>query len=130
MLFAQTGRQIPDRRWKRYKLAAGHVGAHAPERSNAAALELVGLAGNDDAFARQLSAGQRKRATLARLWQSPAPLWLMDEPYANLDLQGIELVNALVQGHLDAGGASLVTTHGAYAAPPVRTRELRLGATT
>ena len=32
-----------------------------------------------------------------------------------------------VQGHLDDGGASLVTTHGAYAAPPVRTRELRLG---
>lgn len=98
-----------------------------PARSIAAALDLVGLAGYDDALARQLSAGQRKRASLARLWLSPAPLWLMDEPYANLDLQGIELVNALVQGHLDDGGASLVTTHGAYAAPPVRTRELRLG---
>ena len=101
-----------------------------PERSIAAALELVGLAGYDDAPARQLSAGQRKRVALARLWLSPAPLWLMDEPYANLDLQGIELVNTLVQGHLDEGGASLVTTHGAYAAPPVRTRELRLGGTT
>jgi heme exporter protein A len=100
-----------------------------PERSIADALDLVGLAGYDDALARQLSAGQKKRASLARLWLSPAPLWLMDEPYANLDLQGIELVNALVQGHLDDGGASLVTTHGAYAAPPVRTRELRLGGT-
>lgn len=97
-----------------------------PERSIAQALDLVGLAGYDDTLARQLSAGQKKRASLARLWLSPAPLWLMDEPYANLDLQGIELVNALVQAHLDDGGASLVTTHGAYAAPPVRTRELLL----
>ncbi|HEX2083543.1 MAG TPA: heme ABC transporter ATP-binding protein CcmA, partial [Xanthomonadaceae bacterium] len=55
-----------------------------------------------------------------------APLWLLDEPYANLDLDGIELVNRLVRAHLDAGGAALVTTHGAYAAPPVRTRELVL----
>lgn len=98
-----------------------------PERAIDVALDLVGLTGYDDALARQLSAGQRKRVSLARLWLAPAPLWLMDEPYANLDLQGIELVNTLVQGHLNDGGASLVTTHGAYAAPPVRTRELRLG---
>ena len=92
------------------------------------ALALVGLAGFEDALARQLSAGQRKRLSLARLWLSPAPLWLMDEPYANLDLQGIELVNRMVQAHLRAGGAALVTTHGAYAAPPVRTRMLLLRA--
>lgn len=91
------------------------------------ALALVGLAGFDDALARQLSAGQKRRASLARLWLSPAPLWLMDEPYANLDLEGIELVNRLVRDHLQSGGAALVTTHGAYAAPPVRTRELVLG---
>lgn len=91
-----------------------------------AALDIVGLAGYDDALARQLSAGQKKRLSLARLWLSPAPLWLLDEPYANLDLDGIALVNRLVQAHLRDGGAALVTTHGAYAAPPVRTRELVL----
>ncbi len=90
------------------------------------ALAIVGLAGYEDALARQLSAGQRKRLTLARLWLSPSPLWLLDEPYANLDLQGIELVNRMVQAHLREGGAALVTTHGAYAAPPVRTRMLLL----
>ena len=95
-------------------------------RSLEAALDMVGLGGYDDAPARQLSAGQRKRLSLARLWLSPAPLWLMDEPYANLDLPGIELVNRLVQAHLREGGAAVVTTHGAYAAPPVRTRALRL----
>lgn len=91
------------------------------------ALAMVGLDGYEDALARQLSAGQKKRLSLARLWLSPAPLWLLDEPYANLDLQGIELVNRMVQAHLREGGAALVTTHGAYAAPPVRTRTLVLG---
>jgi len=107
-------------------------GLHGRRRSQLPehAMALVGLAGYEDALARQLSAGQKKRLSLARLWLSPAPLWLLDEPYANLDLEGIELVNRMVQAHLRDGGASLVTTHGAYAAPPVRTRMLLLGAKT
>jgi heme exporter protein A len=92
------------------------------------ALDRVGLAGYDDALARTLSAGQKKRLSLARLWLSPARLWLLDEPYANLDLDGIALVNTLVEEQLAGGGAALVTTHGAYAAPPVRTRLFQLGA--
>lgn len=100
----------------------GRRRAQLPEN----ALAIVGLAGYEDALARQLSAGQKKRLSLARLWLSPAPLWLLDEPYANLDLEGIELVNRMVQAHLRDGGAALVTTHGAYAAPPVRTRMLTL----
>ena len=90
------------------------------------AMALVGLAGYEDTPVRQLSAGQKKRLSLARLWLSPAPLWLLDEPYANLDLEGITLVNRMVQAHLREGGAALLTTHGAYAAPPVRTRMLTL----
>jgi heme exporter protein A len=90
------------------------------------ALTVVGLAGFEDALVRTLSAGQKKRLGLARLWLSPAPLWLLDEPYANLDLAGIDLVNRMVSLHLREGGAALVTTHGAYAAPPVRNRELVL----
>ena len=91
------------------------------------AMGIVGLAGYEDALVRQLSAGQKKRLSLARLWLSPAPLWLLDEPYANLDLEGIDLVNRIVSAHLRDGGAALVTTHGAYAAPPVQTRMLVLG---
>ena len=87
---------------------------------------MVGLAGHEDTLARQLSAGQNKRLSLARLWLSPAPLWLLDEPYANLDLDGIDLVNRMIAAHLRDGGAALVTTHGAYAAPPVPTRTLVL----
>ena len=103
-------------------------GLHGRRRGQvpASALGIVGLAGYDDVLARQLSAGQKKRLSVARLWLSPAPLWLLDEPYANLDLDGINLVNRMVQAHLRSGGAALLTTHGAYAAPPVRTRMLVL----
>ena len=99
-----------------------------PKQTADAAMAIVGLAGFEDAAVRTLSAGQKKRLGLARLWLSPAPLWLLDEPYANLDLDGINLVNRMVQAHLRSGGAALITTHGAYAAPPVRTRMLELGA--
>ena len=94
----------------------------------ASAMAIVGLGGHEDTLVRNLSAGQKKRLGLARLWLSPAPLWLLDEPYANLDLEGINLVNRMVQAHLRSHGAALITTHGAYAAPPVRTRMLELGA--
>ena len=91
-----------------------------------AALAEVGLAGYEDTPARRLSAGQNKRLALARLRLQEAPLWLLDEPYANLDLDGIALVNRLIQGHVAAGGSVLLTTHGAYAAPPVPVRTLTL----
>ena len=93
-----------------------------------AALAEVGLAGHEDTPARRLSAGQNKRLALARLRLQGAPLWLLDEPYANLDLDGIALVNRLIQGHVAEGGSVLLTTHGAYAAPPVPVRTLTLAA--
>jgi len=73
----------------------------------------IGLAGYEDEPVRRLSAGQKKRAALARLLLLPATLWLLDEPYANLDRTGIELVNRLLARHATEGGAALVTSHGA-----------------
>ncbi len=78
-----------------------------------AALDEVGLAGYEDEPVRRLSAGQKKRAALARLLLLPATLWLLDEPYANLDRHGIALVNRLLEQHVAAGGAVLVSSHGA-----------------
>ncbi|MBK9495965.1 MAG: Cytochrome c biogenesis ATP-binding export protein CcmA [Alphaproteobacteria bacterium ADurb.BinA280] len=96
--------------------------------SPASALAAVGLAGFEDSPARTLSAGQRKRLALARMLSIPARLWLLDEPYANLDLPGIDLVNRLIAHHLHRGGGALVTSHGAYATGAVRTRTLILNA--
>lgn len=64
--------------------------------------------------ARNLSAGQRKRCALARLLLSEADLWLLDEPYSNLDVEGVELVDRLLVRHLEGGGAAVVATHGAH----------------
>jgi heme exporter protein A len=77
------------------------------------ALARVGLAGYEDEPVRKLSAGQKKRVALARLLLIPAALWLLDEPYANLDRTGIEVVNGLLEAHIAHGGAALVTSHGA-----------------
>ena len=79
------------------------------------ALAGVGLEGFADVPTRQLSAGQKKRVALARVLLAPVGLWLLDEPYANLDLEGIKLVNRLLELHARRGGAALITSHGAYA---------------
>lgn len=60
---------------------------------------------------RSLSAGQQRRVALARMLISDARLWLMDEPFANLDAAGQRLVIGLVAEHLAAGGASIVAAH-------------------
>lgn len=67
--------------------------------------------------ARNLSAGQRKRCALARLLLSEAGLWLLDEPYSNLDIEGVELVDRLLVRHLEDGGSAIVATHGAHRPP-------------
>ena len=62
--------------------------------------------------ARTLSAGQRKRCALTRLLLSDARLWLLDEPYSNLDRQGMTMLDGMLHRHLEAGGACALTTHG------------------
>ena len=92
------------------------------------ALKSVGLDGYEDVPLRQLSAGQKKRVALARLLLVPAALWLLDEPYANLDREGMALVNRLLEVHALRGGAALITSHGAYAYTSGTPRRLQLHA--
>jgi len=76
------------------------------------ALERLGIARLADLPARYLSQGQRKRAALARLALSAGvPLWLLDEPFAALDDQGIAQVGALCAAHLASGGMVVLTSH-------------------
>lgn len=60
---------------------------------------------------RVLSAGQQRRVALARMLLSRAPLWLMDEPYTNLDAAGRGLVAELLEEHLGTGGMAAVASH-------------------
>lgn len=79
----------------------------------------------DDVPVRRLSQGQRRRAALARLALSGAvPLWLLDEPFAALDAEGIERLGALLSGHAEKGGAIVFTTHQDPGFAATRTLEL------
>lgn len=94
----------------------------------AMAMERVGIGGWIDEPLRTLSAGQKKRVGLARLLLLPGDIWLLDEPYANLDRHGIALVNALVAEHCARGGAALVTSHGAVRFADTNARHIHLDA--
>lgn len=91
-------------------------------------LTSLGLAGYEHEPVRRLSAGQKKRAALARLLLTPAAIWLLDEPYANLDREGIALVNRLLERHTLEGGAAMVTSHGAMTYLNGEPRRIRLSA--
>lgn len=71
-----------------------------------------------------LSAGQRRRAALARLMLTPRPLWLMDEPFAALDAKGEELLRKLMAGHVGRNGLIVAATHQPLPVPPDATIEL------
>lgn len=76
------------------------------------ALARVGMTSRRDAWVRTLSQGQRRRATLARLALEREPaLWILDEPYDALDVDGIECINGLLREHLARGGSVLLTSH-------------------
>lgn len=91
-------------------------------------LSSIGLHGFEDEPLRRLSAGQKKRAALARLLLSPATVWLLDEPCSNLDRAGIALVNRLLENHIADGGAALVTSHGAVSFHGGEPRRIRMHA--
>ena len=74
---------------------------------------------------RLLSTGQAKRAQLARVMASGAPLWLLDEPLNGLDRKGIGELDAAIQTHRSGGGALLAASHAPLAG---EWRLLELGA--
>lgn len=86
----------------------------------------LGLRRVEEQLARTLSAGQRKRCALGRLLLSGARLWLLDEPYSNLDDEGVAVVDQLLGEHLSRGGACVVATHGAHRPAGLNTRDCRL----
>ena len=81
-------------------------------RSCKEALLRLGLGRVSDQPARTLSAGQRKRGARGRLLLGDSRLWLLDEPYSNLDQEGVQLVDDILIKHLSAGGVCVLATHG------------------
>jgi heme exporter protein A len=75
------------------------------------ALAAQGLQSRAHLPVRVLSQGQRQGVALARLRTSPARLWVLDEPLVGLDVHAIATARALLQSHVDAGGALVMTSH-------------------
>ena len=93
-------------------LVAGRVaGSEMSTHDGEATLERVGLIKQRHLPARVLSAGQRRRLTLARLLAARAQLWLLDEILTSLDDLGVALVRKLITDHLEGGGLAIVATH-------------------
>jgi heme exporter protein A len=92
--------------------------------TTATALESVGLAGVAHLPAAYLSAGQRRRLSMARLIAVERPIWLLDEPASALDAAGQALLLATMRRHIAASGIILAATHGALGLPA---KELPLG---
>ena len=76
-----------------------------------AAMAAMGIGDLANVPVRMLSTGQRKRAALARVIASGAPLWLLDEPANGLDADGLERLGTAMAAHRTKGGAILAATH-------------------
>jgi heme exporter protein A len=94
-------------------------------RATEGALQAVDLAPLTDLPAVFLSAGQRRRLSIARLLAVPRPIWLLDEPTSSLDAPSQQRLAELMRVHLLDGGMIIAAAHGAIGLE--RARELKLG---
>ena len=88
-------------------LALGQAGSY----SIMEALSRVNLEDFADVLVAALSAGQKRRLSLARLLITKNILWILDEPFTSLDRQGIALIETLMSEHCAKGGMIVLTSH-------------------
>jgi heme exporter protein A len=90
------------------------------------ALNKVHLSGSDDVLVQTLSAGQKRRLSLARLLITENVLWILDEPFTSLDKQGIALIETLMTEHCANGGMIVLTSHHDIALHDVDVQRINL----
>lgn len=88
------------------------------------ALEFLGIGHTARLPAAYLSAGQKRRLSLARLLVSSRPIWLMDEPTSALDRHSEAQLLGLMNAHLDRGGMIVTATHTDLPLNSIRTLHL------
>lgn len=89
-------------------LAALH---RQPQGDIAAALSQVGLRGYEDVSVADMSAGQKRRVALARLWLPGKQVWILDEPFTALDVDGVAMMESRLREFANEGGLVIYTSH-------------------
>ncbi|GAB5445709.1 heme ABC exporter ATP-binding protein CcmA [Gymnodinialimonas sp.] len=90
----------------------------------APAIEAFALAPLADRLAGELSAGQKRRLSLARLLVTGRPVWALDEPTVSLDVENTARFARAVEAHLETGGAAIIATHIDLGLPRARTLDI------
>lgn len=93
------------------QMGARLAGQEVTAASALAALNAIGIARCANLPVRVLSQGQKRRVALAVLWLSASQLWILDEPFAALDVQATQVLAARIGEHLAAGGMAIITSH-------------------
>lgn len=93
------------------QMGARLAGQEVTAASALAALNAIGIARCANLPVRVLSQGQKRRVALAALWLSTSRLWILDEPFAALDVQATEVLAARIGEHLATGGMAIITSH-------------------
>lgn len=102
------------------------AGNEIDENKAYGALQYMGLGGREVLPVKVLSQGQRRRVTLARLLLCSTVLWILDEPLVALDNAAVDLVQRLLEQHLEQGGMVVMTTHQDINVTAVLTKRLQL----
>jgi heme exporter protein A len=89
-------------------------------------LEALGIERCSELEVRYLSAGQKRRAGLARVLMSDAPAWLLDEPFTNMDVAGRQFLEDRIAAHVSMGGLAVVVAHDNVELRGVRSATLSL----
>lgn len=105
-----------------FNLAMQGISADLAEET----LREVNLLGFEDSLASHLSAGQHRRIALAQLWQTKAPIWILDEPFTAIDKAGVKTLESLLLSHADNGGCVILTTHQDLELPVDRLKKITL----
>jgi len=107
-------------------LSARSADNEVTEEKALAALTAIGIERCANLPTRVLSQGQKRRVNLARLWLTEGKLWILDEPFAALDIASVGVLATRLSEHLSNGGMAILTTHQDVSINAQSTQTLRL----
>ena len=88
------------------------------------ALQQVGLYGYEQTLCHQMSAGQQRRVALARLYLAQGKIWVLDEPFTAIDVQGVARLEAKISEYAASGGCVILTSHQPVSCEGLKTLSL------